>query len=115
MKILVGGSNQFGNDEEKERAIAILKKANHKVSHTQDIYRAAKNDREGNEAVHNVLVESDVFYVVCSIEGYTDFATAARLAVAYYLPSVLTYSSQELSESDLRFYVNAIVSPEELM
>lgn len=115
MKILVGGSNQFGNNEEKERAIAILKNANHKVSHTQDIYRAAKNDREGNEAVYNVLVESDVFYVVCSIEGYTDFATAARLAVAYYLPSVLTYSSQELSESDLRFYVNAIVSPEELM
>ena len=115
MKILVGGSNQFGNDEEKERAIAILKSADHEVSHTRDIYRAAKNDREGNEAVYNALVQSDMFYVVCSIKGYTGFATAARLAVAYYLPSVLTYSSQELSESDLRFYVNAIVSPEELM
>lgn len=115
MKILVSGSNKFGNCEEKERAIAILKNANHKVSHTQDIYRAAKNDKEGNEAVYNALVQSDIFYVICSIKGYTGFATAARLAVAYYLPSVLTYSSQELSESDLRFYVNAIISPEELM
>lgn len=115
MKILVGGSKHSSNNEEKERAIAILRNANHEVSHIQNIYQAAKNDKKGNEAVYNALLQSNILYIVCSINGYTDFATAARLGIAYYLPSISTYSSQELKEPDLRFYVNAIVSPEELM
>lgn len=115
MKILVAGSNKDGNDKEKERAIAILKEAGHDVSESCQLYKSQSDPKKGNDLVLENLVGSDIFYVVCSADGYTGNATAARLGAAEARPWINTYSSDQLADPDLAYYVEVVISPETLV
>ena len=119
MKILVAGSNKDGNDREKERAIATLKEAGHEAFHSRDIYRSADSPQEGNEAVERVLRDSQVLYVVCSVEGHIGENTIFRMGYAASINHFKIFASQEITNPDLKDYMpeilTGICSPEELV
>ena len=119
MQILVAGSNKDGNDREKERAIAILKKAGHEVFHSRDIYRSADSPQEGNEAVERVLRDSQVLYVVCSVDGHVGENTIFRMGYAASINHFKIFSSQAITNPDLKDYMpeilTGICSPKELV
>ncbi|ELS01201.1 hypothetical protein Xen7305DRAFT_00009030 [Xenococcus sp. PCC 7305] len=111
--ILVGGSNQNGNDKYKQSAIALFQDAGLEVHHTCDIFQSYSDDLDGNRAVLKCLAHSDFYYVCASVDGYTGFATASKFAYAWSLPNTKLISSHPLIDPDLAFYVDFIRGPEE--
>lgn len=115
MKILVAGSNRDGNDKAKESAIALLKEAGHEVFHTCEIFRSFEDSKDGDNAVTEQLKQCDVYYIVCSVDGYAGSATGLRLGMAEIYPSITPYSSHQLTNPDLVNHVQAVLSPKGLI
>lgn len=119
--VLVGGSDKDGNDKEKERVIALFKKAGFITYSDSDIFQAWPEDPENPNyerdfALLDCLTKADFFYVVASHKGQTDLATAAMLGYATALCRYTSLvSSHELSEERLRVYIDYVSTPEDVI
>ncbi len=117
ISILVGGSNQKGNDKAKESAIALFREHEFLVHHTCEIYqswiKAGYTKLVANRQVLKCLSACDYYYVVASNQGYTGMATASKFSYASFAcPGLKIITSHELADEDLRFYISDTCLPE---
>ena len=84
------------------------------VWHSCQLYCKSEDPVKGNANVLEKLTGSDILYVVCSADGYAGFATAAKLGFAEAKPWINIYSSHQLSDPDLAYYVESVISPDTL-
>lgn len=111
----MSGSKKDGNDRVKTEAAKVLTEAGHEVLESCEIFRSESSVKKGSSAVDKVVISSNIYYVVCSSNGYVGNATARRLGICAVLPYVRVFSSQEISDPDLRVDVEKVLSPSDLV